>query len=203
MHPFEIDDLLLPTLLIAITSLVVSFRITKSMLSSIILALIKSGLFIVYFSYFFDGTFTFEDDITYINGGIKILDRGINIFNIYDEWQYIKMIGGGTHVGYYLYNAFAFSLFGEFYFSPVALNIIITIFIALVGTKLANREFKFSSYQNKIFFLLLNVTSRHSGLVFFLQPKRYYHSFSPYFTPLRRVNVPKVRIKICALDCLT
>lgn len=155
MTAFELDVLLWPACFIFLLSLVISFKVTKMLAMSIFVALVKSGVFLAYFGILFDGTFTFLDDWRYLEGGEKLLYEGINLFNLADDWELILSIGGGNHVLYYLYNAYAFKLFGVGYFAPVACNILLTIFIAYFGSRLAVIEFGFSKRQGKWFYLFL------------------------------------------------
>jgi len=155
MFAFEIDDLIFPSLCIALATMLICFHVTKSVFFSSIASIIKSGFFFVYFGYFFDGTYTFKDDITYLNLGLLFLERGISFSNLSDEWEFIQSVGGGLHVGYPLFNAFAISIFGEFYFAPVAINIILSLFIALIGADIGEREFGLRGKFRYFFFTFL------------------------------------------------
>lgn len=155
MTAFELDVLLWPTCVIFLLSLVISFKVTKMPAMSIFVAFIKSGAFLIYFGLLFDGTFTFLDDWSYLEGGETLLDEGVSLFNMVNNWEILHRVGGGEHVLYYLYNTYAFKLFGVGYFAPVACNIILTIFIAYFGSHLAVKEFGFSIRQGKWFYLFL------------------------------------------------
>jgi len=155
MTAFELDVLLWPACVIFLLSLVVSLKVTKMPAMSIFVAFIKSGAFLIYFGLLFDGTFTFLDDWSYLKGGKTLLDESVSLFNMVDNWGLIQRIGGGNHVLYYLYNTYAFKIFGVGYFAPVASNIILTIFIAYFGSRLAIKEFGFSIRQGKWFYLFL------------------------------------------------
>lgn len=155
MSAFDFEVLLLPGGLIFMLCLVVTYKVTKYPAIAISAAGLKAVLFLVYFGLVFDGTYTFLDDWTYLSGGERLLDENVGIFNLVDKWLVLLGVGGGDHVLYYLYNTYAFRLFGIGYFAPVAYNILLTIGIAFLGSRLAVREFSFSSRQGKFFYLFL------------------------------------------------
>ena len=60
----------------------------------------------------------------------------------------ISSVGGRRpHFVYYLYNTYAFRIFGEGYYAPVACNNLLTPLIAYLGTRLAVREFGLTPRQ--------------------------------------------------------
>lgn len=155
MMAFPLESVIAPTLVIFLITAIVSFYFLKSPFVAIGAAFLKSGIFFVYFCFYFDGTFTFLDDWTYFNKGRDLLARDIGVLNLPGNWDYVLMIGGGDHFLYYLYNAYAFRLFGEYYFSPVACNVLITVLIAYFGSGLAKREFGISTLQSKWFYIFV------------------------------------------------
>lgn len=155
MTSFSIDQLFLPTSIIFFSTLLISFCFTRSFFLSLSTSFIKSGLFFTYFNMFFDGTFTYLDDWNYVDGGILFLKNGIFLSNIFENWATALMIGNGSHFLYYLYNAYSFLIFGEYYFAPVVLNILITLFISLIGTLIVKYEFNFNNRQKIYFYFFL------------------------------------------------
>ena len=155
MSTFDLEFLLIPGALIFVVTGVVTLSVVRSVVVSLIAAAIKSGTFILYFAFLFDGTFTFSDDLAYIDGGVSLLDEGVTLWNLNANWAFTLMIGGGDHFLYFLYNAYAFRYFGVGYYAPVAMNIILTVFIAWVGYIIGAREFGFIRNWGKIFFLFL------------------------------------------------
>lgn len=151
MKPFNIDLLLLPTFTIFICLIILVFLSTKSPVLSIILSTTKAILFIFYFGFIFDGTYTFLDDWTYIERGGVFFSKDIHFLNFFRDWDYLKIVSVGEHFVYYLYNSSSFFLFGEYYFSPVALNIILTGIIAHIAITIVRREF-FLDYKTYLFF---------------------------------------------------
>jgi hypothetical protein len=155
MHPFDLELLLKPGLLIFTATLWVAFLVTRSSVFSLSAALIKAGIFLVYFGVLFDGTFTFLDDWVYVNGGVEVVAEGIGLSNLDENWDFVLMTGGGKHFIYYLYNAYAFRFFGVGYYAPVALNIVLTILISWFGAIVGAREFGFTGQWKKLFFMFL------------------------------------------------
>jgi hypothetical protein len=155
MRSFDLAVLFFPTLTIFFLTLMVSWRLLRSVEGAIFAAFIKSGLFFVYYGNIFDGTYTFKDDLSYLSGASNLLDNGIGITNINDNWDFLFAIGGGEHFIYYLHNVYSFKLFGEGYYAPVAVNVIITLIIALLGVSLAKKEFGFSFAKARLFSLFL------------------------------------------------
>lgn len=155
MKPFDIQTLLLPSFTILALTLSVTYKATRSPTLSIFASLIKAGLFILYFSYFFDGTFTFLDDWTYIEIGKEINAKGIGLTNLDENLAQVMAAGGGEHFLFYLYNAYAMQLFGEGYYAPVAANIILTLPIAWIGSNLIEKEFCLTKNERTLFCGLL------------------------------------------------
>lgn len=155
MNPFDLSDIILSAAAIFIVTLAVSVQVTKNLAISIFAAFVKAGIFTIYFGLVFDGTYTFLDDWSYLEGGIELVRQDVGITNLTDNWEFALMIGNGEHFVYYLYNAYAFRIFGEGYFAPVALNVLLTIAIAYFGTKLAATEFVLNKSMSRVFFLFL------------------------------------------------
>jgi hypothetical protein len=155
MKPFDFWLLLWPATLIFFITLLLTFRATKSPIVALLSGLLKSGIFIFYFSWIFDGTYTFLDDWSYLAGGQDLLAEQVGLTNLHQHWEYVTAVGGGSHFLYYLYNSYAQRLFGYFYFSPVALNVVLTVLVAYAGSRLASIEFKLSRNQLRLLYLFL------------------------------------------------
>ncbi|KOR31175.1 hypothetical protein TI04_02275 [Achromatium sp. WMS2] len=155
MHPFPIETLIIPSLLIFIVTFIVSLSFTGLFGTSTLVSTLKSGIFLFYYGAIFDGTYTFSDDIVYMEGGHDIIKSGINILDIGSNWDYLAGISHGEHVTYYLYNAFAFYSFGYGYYAPVSLNVVLTVLIAWIGAIVAKREFIFTRNSQIYFFIFL------------------------------------------------
>jgi hypothetical protein len=155
LHPFDLEVLFTPGLIIFLMTLFISYKVSRSPGFSIVAAFFKAGMFLLYFGYLFDGTFSFRDDWKYLAGGSNLLALNVNLPNLVENWDLTLMVGEGQHFGYYLYNAYAFKLFGEGYYAPVALNILLTLVLTWVGTRLAAREFGFFRSWEQGFFAFL------------------------------------------------
>ena len=155
MNPFGIELLLSPALLILLATIVVAYWATRWPAFSILAGLTKSGIYVFYFGWAFDGTHTFYDDLQYLLGGGELLRDGVGISNLVENWDVALAIGGGIHFLYYLHNSYAFRIFGDGYYAPVALNILLTLPIALIGSHLAAKEFGLRFYRKKVFFVFL------------------------------------------------
>ncbi|AQX08205.1 hypothetical protein [Elizabethkingia ursingii] len=135
MNGFYFDPWLVISSTIIIFLIVgsVSIFVTKKVFLSLIIAIIKAGIYFYYFS-FADKRFTFVDDDTYILTTKNLYEDGFNIYNIFYylifDKKAITHYVGSEHFMYQVYNLLSFELFGPYYFSPVALNIILTSFIA-------------------------------------------------------------------------
>lgn len=154
-HPFDPGQLIWPGLAIFLVLFVVSYVALRRPIVSLVVAAFKAGLFVAYFAGVFDGTFTYLDDWTYFERGAYIHEAGIGLSNLIDSLPLLVAIGEGDHFLYYLYNAIAFDWFGTGYYAPVALNVIVTGFIALLGMRLARTELLFDPRLAPVFFLFL------------------------------------------------
>lgn len=155
MTPYHFSVLLLPALVIGAFAFAVSMWVTRNALFAYIIALVKCVLFVGYFGILFDGTYTFLDDITYLEAGKELLARGIGITSLIDEWETVLAISRGDHFAYYLYNAYAFRLFGVGYYAPVACNIVLTIAVAALGARLARSELGLSRHHARALYVFI------------------------------------------------
>ena len=154
-NAFDPDVLLWPASAIFIFTLLAALLAARNPPGAILAALLKAGIFLAYFGWAFDGTFTFLDDWYYLKGGARLRDAEAGMTNLTENWELLAEVGGGYHVVYYLYNAYAFRIFGEGYYAPVACNILLTALIAGFGARLAVREFGLTRRQEKCFFYFL------------------------------------------------
>ena len=155
MSSFPIDTLIWPTCAIFLITLIISFQLTKWPAFSLLVAFFKAGIFFVYFGLLFDGLFTFLDDWTYLNGGKAFVQRGIGITNLSEHYHFVLGTAGGNHFLYYIQNSYALRIFGNDYWAPVALNVIVSVGIASLGARLAVAEFGMGKCTSKLFYLFL------------------------------------------------
>lgn len=158
MKSFDLYVLIWPTVAIFLCTLLVSLMATRKVSPSIFFAFVKSMLFLFYYGVVFDGTYTFLDDITYLEGGLKLHHEGVGFGNLVDNFDYLLAVGGGEHVYYYLQNSYAIRFFGYGYYSPVALNIILTVLVAYLGKAVGVEYFHLSERSSRLlyFFLLVH-----------------------------------------------
>lgn len=154
-HPFDLGQLAWPGLAIFLVLFVLSFIALRRPVVALVVAALKATLFVAYFGGIFDGSFTYLDDWTYFERGAYIQESGIGLSNLIDSLPLLVAIGEGDHFLYYLYNAVAFDWFGTGYYAPVALNVIVTGFIALLGARLAQTERLIDPRLAPAFFLFL------------------------------------------------
>ena len=157
MRPFDLASLLWPAVVIFVVSSMATFRFTGNPLAAVMIAFFKSAVFLVYFGVLFDGTYTVIDDWGYLEGAALLLDRGVTVASIAQDWNLAVAIAGGQHALYYLYNVYAFRLFGQGYYAPVACNIVLTVGIAWLGARLAGREFGLTTRQSRALYIFLLV----------------------------------------------
>lgn len=144
IQPFPLLELLIPTVAIFLVGWLVSFYMTRRLHWSLFVALIKALLFICYYGLVFDGTFTFLDDWSYLERGALLRDAGISLLNAPANLELLFDVAGSRHFIYYLFNADAFRIFGDGYYSPVALNVMLTFVAAGLMAAAARRGLSFS-----------------------------------------------------------
>jgi hypothetical protein len=155
LRPFPLEVLLLPGLVIFFASLLVSFAVTRRPDLAAAIATIKTSLFIIYYGAIFDGTYTFLDDWSYLEGGLALLEQGLFSSDLTASLDIATDIAGGQHYYYYIFNALCLAAFGNGYFAPVAMNNVLAICAAGIGTRLASEEFSSIRVNRNAFFAFL------------------------------------------------
>ena len=130
MHPFPLAELAWPTAFILVAGFMLAFVFTRRLLLSYVMAVLKAGLFLLYFGWVFDGSYTFDDDWRYLHIGQELAANGIGLMNLAGNYHYIVSTVAGSNVAYYVYNAIAVEVFGSGYYAPVAVNIVLTFLAA-------------------------------------------------------------------------
>ena len=100
-----------------------------SIIQSLIVVSIKVAIPIIYFAYFYDGSWNFLDDFMYAEEAENLLKMGFNPIKVWFEPDSIKeleTLANSTAILYYWWNMIGMSLFGYHYYSPVLLNVILT-----------------------------------------------------------------------------
>ncbi|HEX7323834.1 MAG TPA: hypothetical protein VF292_00585 [Rhodanobacteraceae bacterium] len=137
MHPFPLSELALPTLCILVAGMLIAFAFTRHAIVSVVTSVVKAGLFLMYFGWFFNGTYTFDDDLRYLRLGEEFASHGIGLSDIISRYHYIVSTVTGSNIAYYVFNASAVRLFGYGYYAPVAINIVLTFLEAGLLVKAA------------------------------------------------------------------
>ena len=136
IYDFRISDVFYPTILIFLIGFsLISFYL-KSAKIAFLVSTTKSFVFFIYFYYFFDGGFTFLDDVKYFVTSDNYIHNGETFSNLISSPLHLVSFFGHFHFLYYLYNILSIEIFGHYYFAPVAMNIIVTFFSAIVLYKL-------------------------------------------------------------------
>ncbi len=107
-------------------------RRTLSIPVALSVTYIKIGIPFVYFAWFFDGTWTMVDDFKVISDATAMIASGytsISALSNADGILQMSALARGPHILYIWWNQFAFYIFGQHYYSPIFLNILVT-FIA-------------------------------------------------------------------------
>jgi hypothetical protein len=137
IQPFPIGQLIWPAIAIMVIGFLISLAYTRRAGLSLGVAALKSGLFLIYFGFLFDGTFTFRDDWKYLRFGEELVQNGVGIFNLMHNYDYVRSTVKSANLFYYVYDATALVVFGHGYFAPVAANILLTFIAAGMLTKAA------------------------------------------------------------------
>ena len=139
IQPFPIGQLIWPAIAIMVIGFLISLAYTHRAGLSLGVAALKSGLFLIYFGFLFDGTFTFRDDWKYLRFGEELVQNGVGIFNLMHNYDYVRSTVKSANLFYYVYDASALVIFGHGYFAPVAANILLTFIAAGMLMKAARR----------------------------------------------------------------
>jgi hypothetical protein len=156
MQPgFDSAALVLPAALIFALTVFAAWRVTRSPAACLALALTKTGIYWAYYAWFFDGSYTFLDDWTYLDRGGSLSAEGVGWLNMLDSLPLLLAAGEGNHFLYYLFNASAVEWFGEGYYAPVALNVMLSVIVAWMGTRLVVAEGLCAPRHGALFFALM------------------------------------------------
>jgi hypothetical protein len=156
MQPgFDASALAAPTALIFALTTWAAWRVTRSPAATLGLAFVKTGIYWAYYAWSFDGTYTFLDDWTYLERGAALQAEGVGWLNMIDSLPLLLAAGEGNHFLYYLFNASAIGWFGEGYYAPVALNVMLSVIVAWSGTRLVVAEGLCAPRHGAVFFAFL------------------------------------------------
>ena len=126
------NELLLEAIVIAALAALVAMRDLPAM-AAMTIALVRVGISVIYFAWYYDGTWNVIDDLVYFSNGASLLSQDFNPISAlltFEGFEHLQVISGGHHVLYSWWNLLAQYLFGEYYFAPVFLNVLITFLTA-------------------------------------------------------------------------
>ncbi|AFZ14319.1 hypothetical protein Cri9333_3494 [Crinalium epipsammum PCC 9333] len=125
---------------------------------SLVIASIKTLIPTCYSAYFYNGDWTFLDDVGYYEQGQTLLDLGYNPLTIIidpEGLERIFAIANGQHILYVWWNIFAQYFFGSYYYSPVFLNVLITFVTAYFIIKIAELCNFSKNYKKSLYIFML------------------------------------------------
>lgn len=111
-------------------------------LAALLAAAVKAAVPLVYFAWFYDGTWTFLDDVTYWDHGRLLLATGYDPFTVLlraDGVATLVMLSLGPHILYAWWNLLAQYFLGPYYFAPVFLNVVLTCASGVLLYRIARR----------------------------------------------------------------
>lgn len=122
------------------------------------ISLIKIAIPYAYFSFYFDGQWTFLDDWSYFRHGKAMLDAGFTPISALTSDGRLELLRltGSYRTLYYYWNVLSLYLFGEHYFVPIYMNVMLTFVSAIFFYKIVSVSGflqKYALYAS-IFFLL-------------------------------------------------
>jgi hypothetical protein len=123
-----IYEMFWPALCVAMVSFWIIWR-KLSPPVAVFVVIVKFTLPVIYFTGFYDGSWTFLDDVTYQEDGQTLLIEGYNPATIFfqpDGILRLVALSGGHHILYHWWNMLSQYLFGMHYYAPVLLNIGVT-----------------------------------------------------------------------------
>jgi len=135
-YNYSFLSVLYPSISIFLFGFFVLTIFLKSPKLAFIVSFVKAFIFFIYFYSFFDGTFTFLDDVKYLNDSLKFIYDGKTFLELVQNPLELIYTFGHFHFLYYLYNIVTIEIFGEYYFSPIAMNVMLTFLTAVILYKL-------------------------------------------------------------------
>lgn len=153
------SELLLAAVLVGIAGAVIAARDLPPV-TAILVATTKTIIPLAYFGYFFDGTWTFLDDVTYQLQGEEMLRLGYGpLTALLDEGGRSKLfeLSEGRHVLYGWWNLLAQNLFGQHYHAAVLLNVLLTFATGFIFARtLAQLDFSSNYRRGALIVFLLH-----------------------------------------------
>ena len=121
-------DLAFESALVALLAFLVVWRDLPGPVA-LALVMLRVGISTVYFTEYFDGSWCALDDVTYFNESASMLDHGwtpLSLILTPEGHDTLGGVAGGHHFLYYWQNLTAMYFFGEHYYAPVLVNVLLT-----------------------------------------------------------------------------
>jgi len=153
LQTFDLLETFPSSLLIFIFGFLITYKLSRNFYLSLFTSTIKTIIFSLYFTVYFDGTFTFIDDWKYFNIS-KSMVNNFDFFRLFDQDFYDKLhyLSKSRHITYYVHNIISMKILGIYYFVPVCFNILLLYIAGYYFFKLLIKlEFK----KNHAIFLYL------------------------------------------------
>lgn len=154
-------NIILYTLLCIAISILISNRFL-SLPWSFLVSSIKFSIPYIYFSYLYNSEWLKNDEVTYHTGSIRLLKllKSSPFLWPFDSNARDALFNeaGGHHIVYYIWNSIAIVIFGESYYSPILLNILLNfvsgwIFYNILSSTGLNNTYK----RGLVIFFLLHI----------------------------------------------
>lgn len=159
LQAFDLVDIFPSSLLIFIFGFLITYKISRNFYLSLLISSIKTIIFSLYFTIYFDGTFTFIDDWKYFNIS-KNMVNNFEFFRLFDQDFYDKLhyLSKSRHITYYVHNIISMKILGIYYFVPVCFNILLLYIAGYYFFKLLIKlEFKKAHAVSLYIFLLFHL----------------------------------------------
>jgi len=127
--------------------------------TSLFVSFLKVSIPFVYFAFYFDGSWTFEDDMLFFSEGETIADLQGNPLGLIFSKAGIDRLSssaGGRHFLYIWWNAVLMAVWGKSYYVAVFVNVVLTSITGLLCMRLVRMAGFSSTYAKAflVFFLL-------------------------------------------------
>ena len=153
------NALLFESLIIGLLAAIVAWRCLPLKIA-VGIATVRVTIPVIYFAWYFDGSWTFLDDWAYFGHGSELLQKGHTPWTVLlvpEAFEQLQSLSGGNHILYGWWNVLAQYLFGEFYYAPVIMNVLLTFVTgAFLFKTLSVLEFERSYCQFATGFYLLH-----------------------------------------------
>ena len=143
---------------IAVASSLILVRHLSPRLTALIVG-VKVGIPTAYFAWFVSSRWIHPDGLTYANVAMRLIQEGAGPLILFtpEGVGRLRSIAGGIHILYYWWNITSITLFGQHFYAPIFLNVLLSIVSAVVFVGVL-REIGFSEEYRRwcLVFVLLH-----------------------------------------------